>query len=71
MTVIISVSLNVRTTVELGSNPIPVIFTEAPIGSEVELSVMVGAIEDVSVNDLTMNLMMNWILEPLCGTPCQ
>lgn len=48
--VIISVPLNVIATVELGSNPAPVIFTEVPIGSEVELSVMVGATEDVFVN---------------------
>jgi hypothetical protein len=50
VTVVISVSLNVRTTVELGSNPIPVIFTEAPTGPEIELSVMVGTPEDVTVN---------------------
>ena len=48
--VVTSVSLNVRTTVELGSNPIPVIFTEAPTGPEVELSVMAGTPEDVTVN---------------------
>jgi hypothetical protein len=48
--VVISVSLNVIATVELGSNPAPVILTEVPTGSEVELSVMVGATEDVSVN---------------------
>ena len=48
--VVISVSLNVIATVELGSNPAPVIFTEAPTGSEVELSVMVGATEVVFVN---------------------
>ena len=48
--VVISVSLNVIATVELGSNPAPVIFTEAPTGSEVELSVMVGATEDVFAN---------------------
>ena len=41
--VVIAVSLNVIATVELGSNPAPVIFTEAPTGSEVELSVMVCA----------------------------
>ena len=48
--VVISVSLNVIATVELGSNPIPVIFTEAPTGPEVELKVMVGTPEDVTVN---------------------
>ena len=32
--VIISVSLNVISTVELGSNPAPVIFTEAPTGPD-------------------------------------
>ena len=48
--VVISVSLNVIATVELGSNPAPVIFTEAPTGSEVELSVMVGATEVLFVN---------------------
>ena len=41
-----TVSLNVIATVELGSNPAPVIFTEVPTGSEVELSVMVGATEE-------------------------
>lgn len=50
LTVVISVSLNVIATVELGSNPAPVIFIDAPTGSEVELSVTVGAEEDVSVN---------------------
>ena len=59
--VVISVSLNVIATVELGSNPPPVIFTEAPTGSEVELSVMVGATEEY----LQMSLMMNWSLESL------
>ena len=48
--VVIAVSLNAIATVELGSNPAPVIFTEAPTGSDVELSVMVGATEDVFVN---------------------
>ena len=51
--VVIAVSLNLIATVELGSNPTPVIFTEEPTGSEVELSVMVGVKEelrDVSVN---------------------
>ena len=51
--VVIAVSLNIIATVELGSNPTPVIFTEEPTGSEVELSVMVGVKEelrDVSVN---------------------
>jgi len=48
--VVIAVSLNVIATVELGSNPAPVIFTEVPTGSEVELSVMMGTTEDVFVN---------------------
>jgi hypothetical protein len=48
--VVRSVSLNVIATVELGSNPVPVIFTKEPTRSEVELSVMVGATEDVSIN---------------------
>jgi hypothetical protein len=48
--VIISVPLNVITTVELGSKPEPVIFTELPTGPEVELSVMVGTPEDVAVD---------------------
>ena len=48
--VVIAVSLNVIATVESGSNPAPVIFTEVPTGSEVELSVMVGVIEDAFVN---------------------
>ena len=69
--VVIAVSLNVIATVEIGSNPTPVIFTEAPTGSEVELSVMVGATEDVSVNVSDDELMMNWILESLYGSPCQ
>ena len=50
VTVVISVPLNVIATVDSGSNPTPVIFTEAPTGSEVELSVMVGSTEDVFVN---------------------
>ena len=52
MTVVISVSLNVRTTVELGSNPIPVIFTEAPTGPEVELSVM-AEITEINIKPST------------------
>ena len=48
--VVIAVSLNVIATVEIGSNPTPVIFIEVPTGSEVELSVMVGATEDLFAN---------------------
>jgi hypothetical protein len=61
VTVDISVSLNVIATVELGSNPAPVIFTEAPTGSEVELSVMVGATEDVFVN-VSDNELDSWVV---------
>jgi hypothetical protein len=61
VTVVKSVSLNVIRTFELGSNPAPVIFTEVPTGSEVELSVMVGATEDVSVNDEFDDDLAPWV----------
>ena len=33
-----------------GSNPLPIIFTEAPTGPEIRFSVMVGIVEGVTVN---------------------
>ena len=37
-------------TSEIGANPLPIIFTEIPPGPEDGVSVMVGTVEDVTVN---------------------
>ena len=47
---VISLPLNVIVTVELGSNPAPVIFTDVPTGPEVGSRKMIGFTKAVTVN---------------------
>ena len=48
--VVTAVPLNVMVTVELGSNPAPVIFTEVPTGPEVGSRKMTGFTKAVTLN---------------------